>query len=364
MLAGDKNQRNYTGPFPDKPQSLWSGDEVSQFSLGQKAIGFNCMNYDKAAEPSLYRHFLPDKSYLDQNCIDGVRFEMMFPSCWNGKDLDSEDHKSHVAYPDLVKDGTCPEGFEHRVVSLMYETIWNTYAFKDMNGKFVLANGDPTGCGYHADFIEAWEEGVLERAVKQCTSDTGLIQDCPVFNLQDLSAQEQCKFEMPEELKTEDYKSCPKGIPGNVKINAGPAYVTLPDLPVVPDIPDLIPTAPEMPSATSKPTVRPPPEETEGPVFFATGPPDVKQHHADATSNPNAVATNVSTLADGTVKKVVVVQEEVTVTVDCCETAAPTAADLPVVEAPAKRDDAHEHNHGHVHGHNKRGNKAGVGGWF
>ncbi|KAK2763125.1 hypothetical protein FQN54_009761 [Arachnomyces sp. PD_36] len=353
MLAGDKNQRNFTGPFPDPPLSSWSGDEISQFSLSQKALGFNCLNYDAPAEPSLYRHFLPEKSFLDQNCIDGVRFELMFPSCWNGKDLDSEDHKSHVAYPSLVKDGMCPEGFETRLVSLFYETIWNTYAFKDMPGKFVLANGDPTGCGYHADFIEAWEDGVLESAVSQCTNPSGLVEDCPVFNLQDQNSQLQCKFPLPVDLQSEDYKTCPKGIPGGVKITPGPAYAITPEIPEIPEIPDVIP---EVPVANDKPTVRPPPANPEAPAFFATGVPDANQHNADATSNPNAIATSYSTLADGTVKKVVVVEKEVTVTVDCCATPVPTADELPVL-GEVKRDV-------HVHGHAKRGGKAGVGGWF
>ena len=71
--------------------------------------------------------------------------ELMFPSCWNGKDLDSPDHKSHMAYPNLVMSGDCPSGFETRTPSLFYETIWNTYAYNGVEGEFVLSNGDPTG---------------------------------------------------------------------------------------------------------------------------------------------------------------------------------------------------------------------------
>lgn len=145
MIAGDKRLRNFTWPVPDPPKSDWSGDQESQFALQQKALGFNCLNYAATAEASLYRHFLPDKAYLDANCLDGVRFELMFPSCWNGKDLDSDDHRSHVAYPSQVMTGTCPEGYETKLVSLFFETIWNTYAFAGIDGEFMLSNGDPTG---------------------------------------------------------------------------------------------------------------------------------------------------------------------------------------------------------------------------
>ncbi|MBE7180870.1 MAG: DUF1996 domain-containing protein [Terriglobus roseus] len=145
MIAGDNFQRNFTWPVPDPPKSNWDADMESQFSLMQHGLGFNCLNYARAPEPSLYRHFLPTKDYLDANCADGIRLELMFPSCWNGNDTDSKDHKSHMAYPSQVMDGECPEGFETRVPSLFFETIWNTAAYNGVAGSFVLSNGDPTG---------------------------------------------------------------------------------------------------------------------------------------------------------------------------------------------------------------------------
>ena len=145
MIAGDTNQRNFTYPVPDVEKSLWTGEYAEQPFLRQAAVGFNCLNYAKTPEGSLYRHFLPDKAYLDANCADGVRFELMFPSCWNGKDITSKDKKSHVAYPSQVMTGECPEGFPERLPSLFYETIWATNAFAGKNGKFIISNGDPTG---------------------------------------------------------------------------------------------------------------------------------------------------------------------------------------------------------------------------
>lgn len=109
-------------------------------------MGFNCLNYAKnTPEPSLSRHFMPEKSYLDQNCPDGVRLELMFPSCWNGELDGGSEHKAHVAFPDGVMVGNCPKGYDRRLVSLFYETIVATDQFKDKNGKFVFSNGDPTG---------------------------------------------------------------------------------------------------------------------------------------------------------------------------------------------------------------------------
>lgn len=227
MLAGDPFQRNFTWPVPDPPKSSWSGAQVSQEALRQKALGFNCLDYAGTAEASLYRHFMPNKTFLDANCPDGLRLELMFPSCWNGNDVDSDDHKSHVAYPDLVITGTCPEGYETRLVSLFYETIWNTYAFKDVDGYFALANGDPTGYGYHGDFMYGWEDGVLQQAIDTCTSDSGEVSACGVFDLQSEAKQRECSLEMPSALANEDVQMHADGLPGPMGIQWGPAYASM-----------------------------------------------------------------------------------------------------------------------------------------
>ncbi|KAF1848139.1 WSC domain-containing protein [Cucurbitaria berberidis CBS 394.84] len=226
-VAGDSRLRNFTGPVPDPPTSAWTDDDMTQVSLGQKAIGFNCMNYNKNPEPSRYRHFLPSKDYLDENCADGIRAEIMFPSCWNGKDTDSPDHRSHIAYPNNIAGGQCPPGFETRLPSLFYETIWNTNAFKGKSGQFVWSNGDPTGYGYHADFINGWNIDTLQAAVNDCTSLSGLVEDCPHFagSLQTQAQQGECKIkDLPKALDNDDCAGPAKGLCGNVPVQYGPGY--------------------------------------------------------------------------------------------------------------------------------------------
>lgn len=147
MVAGNNAQRNFTLPVPDPPKSLWGElGQDTQEDRQAKALGFNCLNYNNvsATEGSLYRHFLPDKAFLDANCPDGVRFELMFPSCWDGVNANTTDN-SHVAYPDLVMTGTCPDDYPIRLPSLFYETIWDTSKFVNETGEFVISNGDPLG---------------------------------------------------------------------------------------------------------------------------------------------------------------------------------------------------------------------------
>lgn len=149
MIAGNTNYRNFSYPVPDIEKSLWyKAPFNTQTFLEQAALGFNCLNYGKTPEGSLYRHFMPDKAYLDANCVDGIRLELMFPSCWDGQDFDIKDQKKHVAYPSQVMTGDCPSGFPIRLPSLFYETIVDTYAFKGQAGSFSFANGDPSGTSY------------------------------------------------------------------------------------------------------------------------------------------------------------------------------------------------------------------------
>lgn len=149
MISGDNSRRRYTaGNYkePDPPQSQWESlGQTTQGILAQRAVGFRCLNYMESPEASLSRHYLPDKAYIDANCPNGVLIELAFPSCWNGKDLDSKNHADHVAFSTFITSGSCPKGFDFRLPTLMYEVIWNTDAFSKRRGRFVLANGDFTG---------------------------------------------------------------------------------------------------------------------------------------------------------------------------------------------------------------------------
>ncbi|KAI9731910.1 MAG: hypothetical protein M1834_004361 [Cirrosporium novae-zelandiae] len=232
MIAGDNFQRNFTLPIPDPPKTDWVlyPKQETQKSLGQKALGFNCLNYldPSKTEASLYRHFMPSKEFLDANCPSGLRLELMFPSCWNGVDLDSDDHKSHVAYPNLLDSGTCPDGYPVQLPGLFYETIWDTENYEGMDGRFVLSNGDPTGYGYHGDFIAAWESGVLTAAIEQCNAgdSSGEQSDCPVFDVQTEDTDRSCHMDIPQLCKEDVTTGTMTSLPGNVQIQEGPAYAT------------------------------------------------------------------------------------------------------------------------------------------
>ncbi len=50
-----------------------------------------------------------------------------------------------------------------RILSLLFSF---SFSGSDDAGRF--SNGDPTGYGYHADFFNGWESGVLQKAINEC----------------------------------------------------------------------------------------------------------------------------------------------------------------------------------------------------
>ncbi|PGG99467.1 hypothetical protein GX51_06287 [Blastomyces parvus] len=254
MLAGDTFQRNFTD--------------------AQKNVGFTCLNYDKHPEPYRLRHAFPDRNYLDTNCKHGIRAEIFFPSCWDGKRTDSPNHQAHMAYPSRIDNGFCPPGYPVRLVSLFFETIWDTPRFKGKPGRFVFANGDPTGYGYHGDFMNGWEEKFLQKAIDECTSNSGTVQDCRQFTLQKDSLQNKCKMRTPSMLEGEQYERRENGLPEKVPISEGPGYAR-PGTPPPSEDPEDPPSYPSpTPSPTGKDPEDPPSYTTPAPSPTGKDPED------------------------------------------------------------------------------------------
>jgi hypothetical protein len=88
-----------------------------------------------------------------------LRLHVTFPSCWDGRSLDSADHKSHMAYP---TGRACPA--DHPVAVPAISLIYRYPVSGDHD--FALASGGVYSA--HADFFNAWNPTVLRGLVNFC----------------------------------------------------------------------------------------------------------------------------------------------------------------------------------------------------
>lgn len=207
-----------TTAFPDGFQMI-SGDPslrtFDESSIAQKAVTYLCLDFDTGETTKTY-------DFPTTKCKSGFRSQINFPMCWNGKDTDSEDHQSHVAFaPDGPDGGSCTDSeYPVTLPRIFMEVYWDTTPFDDFwdqaantSQPFVLSNGDPTGYSYHADYIYGWDDGVLQNVVDNCHCDpSGGADCCADQGLFTLTKDKTCKLTTQID---EDSLGTLKALPGN-----------------------------------------------------------------------------------------------------------------------------------------------------
>ncbi|KAI0414341.1 WSC domain-containing protein [Xylaria grammica] len=147
MLSGDKDLRTF-----------------NQSDITQRAINHHCVGpVDEETNSLPVAH------------CNIIRAQVTFPPCWDGINLDSDDHKSHMAFPAIGEfhGGVCPKSHPIAVIQLFFEFNFDTAKYTDRN--FVFAQGDKTGYGFHGDFINGWVDlEKLGNAHRTCTGAQGV----------------------------------------------------------------------------------------------------------------------------------------------------------------------------------------------
>jgi len=94
---------------------------------------------------------------------------VMFPQCWDGVNLDSPDHKSHMSYP---VDGKCPSTHPQAGPEIMINVLYGVTDAKALS-RWRLASDNydssvPAGYSNHADWFNGWKPEFMDAFVKNC----------------------------------------------------------------------------------------------------------------------------------------------------------------------------------------------------
>ena len=178
---------------PDKIQAYYKsgygGVPASQIKAPPKGLRMIAGNSKNTTSPPLYSLHptyscrLPNGSTVSTlatipacSAGSGMEMDIEFPQCWDGINLDSPDHKSHMAYANRGCPSTHP-------VAIPVITIIAYYKVTDIAGtrNWRLASDNYAAGSYnagysgHADWVNGWDEAIMAGIIKECINPA---KDC------------------------------------------------------------------------------------------------------------------------------------------------------------------------------------------
>ncbi|KAK3368759.1 hypothetical protein B0H63DRAFT_535257 [Podospora didyma] len=153
-------------------------------------------------------------------CKMAIMANHRFPTCWDGVNLDTPNHRDHVAYPEVgtfESGGRCPSTHPVKIPQILLETVWDTSKFNkkedwptDGSQPFVWSSGDSTGFSSHADYVFGWKGDSLQKAM-----DGHTYVSAPMLKTQSIAEQNKCI--VPDMVKEPIDGWLPK-LPGDVMV--------------------------------------------------------------------------------------------------------------------------------------------------
>ena len=127
----------------------------------------------------------PQWSTSIPECVapDRLRMDLFFPSCWNGVDLDSSDHQSHMAYPVTDADSNktqCPQSHPVPIIRVSFHYAWGvrpgeydpetktSRGWRLASDMYDATRQTPGGMSLHGDWFNAWHPEALRAVLETC----------------------------------------------------------------------------------------------------------------------------------------------------------------------------------------------------
>ena len=134
---------------------MLAGNAMASSPQRAGIAGFQCRIEGQGATVS--------KQSLPPQCGSTALFEMsvVFPNCWDGKNLDSADHRSHMSY---ASGYTCDAAHPVQIPQL---TLAERFTPGTTSGTITLASMN-SPLTLHADFFNAWDPRSLDALMEYC----------------------------------------------------------------------------------------------------------------------------------------------------------------------------------------------------
>jgi hypothetical protein len=167
------------------------------------AMGFECVANDNGVNGASYtglKRTLADIVATGQ-CPVGAWLRMFatIPDCWDGKNLDTPDHRSHMAYEAgpaaLSGKIACPADHPYMIPEIAIQAFYTVDA-NLVAGKWHLASdemvpGAPAGKTLHMDYWEAWSPVVKDLWQTYCINGHLSCSSGTLGNGQDVKGMQQ-----------------------------------------------------------------------------------------------------------------------------------------------------------------------------
>lgn len=158
-----------------------AGDGMAMPGMAQDTsiVRWHCQSWESSDATN------PRWSSSIPECVapDRLRMDIFFPSCWNGIDLDSADHKSHLAYP--VNNGgpngtVCPASHPVPIIRVSFHYAYgvkpevydpqskSSRGWRFASDMYEVSTITPGGMSLHGDWFNAWHPEALQAVLDGC----------------------------------------------------------------------------------------------------------------------------------------------------------------------------------------------------
>lgn len=98
---------------------------------------------------------------------DQVEMSISFPQCWDGQNLDSPDHKSHMAY---ARGAGCPASHPVALPEVSFHVLYPVTSAGQTAGWRLSSDNysGPAGYSAHADWFNGWKQEISDTWGREC----------------------------------------------------------------------------------------------------------------------------------------------------------------------------------------------------